>query len=197
MDTSIIDIYKKRIHDKYNDFIKSKVEIDNFKLAKIFEWFSCIKLYEKYNQIFMVYEDIPNDYKEKNEMTRKDTGVDACNMIDTIVQCKLRNHSLTWSDCATFFASQNIFDHNINKSIIKWEKLIISRNSESSLSSTLKFKSKMFIDFVFDTEQIINYCNELLKYPIISKKIPKSNFILRDYQKEAIDLIVNNNKSQK
>jgi hypothetical protein len=41
-------------------------------------------------------------------MSRRDTGIDLCNLEDTIVQCKLRNNSLSWTDCATFFGSQNI-----------------------------------------------------------------------------------------
>jgi hypothetical protein len=189
MDTNIINLYKKKIHDKYNDFIQSGVTIDNYKLAKIFEWFSCIKLSQGNDETYLVYEDIPNDFKEKNKMTRKDSGIDACNMVDAIVQCKLRDNSLTWKECATFFGSQTMFDSEKQQTVVRWQNMIITRNAESSLSSNLKSKSEMFIDFTFNTDDIIKYCNRLIKKPPELEYI-EPEFTLRDYQKEAIELIV-------
>ena len=38
--------------------------------------------------------NIDSDFKEINQMSRNDTGIDASNLIDSIVQCKLRQGNL-------------------------------------------------------------------------------------------------------
>jgi hypothetical protein len=72
------------------------VNFDNFDLAKIFEYYSCIKLSQEYNQIFYEYSDIISEFKELHNMSKNDTYIDACidacNLVDTIVQCKLRKN---------------------------------------------------------------------------------------------------------
>ena len=90
----ILDKYKVYIQHSYDDLIFSGKEIDNHTLSKIFEYFSCIKLSNEYNQLFYHYDDIDPNFKEQNKMTRNDTGIDACNLTDTIVQCKLYSYSL-------------------------------------------------------------------------------------------------------
>ena len=139
----LIDKYNIYIRDSYDDLIFSGKEIDNYDLDKIFEYYSCIQLSKKYNQIFYEYNDIDPTFKEQNKMTRNDTGIDACNLIDTIVQCKLRKDSLRWEDCGTFFGSQNIFDSVLKKTIVKWDNLIITRNKECKLSKNLKEKQEL------------------------------------------------------
>jgi len=187
-------LYKIYIYEKYKDLINSGKNIDNNDLWKIFEWLSCIKLTEEYQEIFYEYNDIDPTFKEENKMSKNDTGIDACNLIDTIVQCKLRKDTLTWKDCSTFFGSQNIFDKNLKKTIVKWEKLIITRNSECKLSENLLERSDMFIDKTYSTEEIIEYCNNLIENPPKYPKNKNLEFELRDYQKEAIE-IINNNKN--
>ena len=94
-------LYEIYIHQRYDDLLKSgktNDTLDNYDLAKIFEWFSCIKLKEKYNKPFYEYNDIDPTFKEENQMTKRDTGIDCCDLIDTIVQCKLRKDTLTWSE---------------------------------------------------------------------------------------------------
>lgn len=115
MDT--VNLYQIYIIDRYRDLKINNIEITNFNLAKIFEWYSCIMLSQEYNQVFYNYDDIDGDYKEQHNLSRNDTGIDACNKDDTIVQCKLRQKQLTWSDCATFFASQNIYDEEEEKQL--------------------------------------------------------------------------------
>ena len=85
---NILDIYDNYIHNRYNDLLLSNKEIDNYDLAKIFEYYSCIQLSKKYNQVFYEYNDIDPTFKEDNKMSRTDTGIDCSNLIDTIVQCK-------------------------------------------------------------------------------------------------------------
>jgi len=190
----LIDKYNIYIRDKYNDLIKSGNEIDNKKISKIFEYYSCIQLSKKFNQTFYEYDDIEPTFKEKNKMTRNDTGIDACNLIDTIVQCKLRKDSLTWEDCGTFFGSQNIFDSELKKTIIRWSNLIITRNKECKISKNLKEKKELFTDITYSQDDIIDYCNNLINNPPAIKKIKDEKFKLRDYQIEAIE-IINKNKN--
>jgi hypothetical protein len=52
-------------------------------------------------------------------MSRNDTGIDCSDLLDMIVQCKLRKNTLTWKECATFFGSQVIFSNEFKKSIFK------------------------------------------------------------------------------
>ena len=56
-------------------------------------------------------------------MSRNDTGIDCCDLENTIVQCKLRKKSLTYLECTSFFASSNIFSKELNKKIIRYENI--------------------------------------------------------------------------
>jgi hypothetical protein len=94
--------YDYNICKFYKDLLasgKNKDELTNYDLAKIFEFYSCIKLQELYDQIFYMYDEIDLTFKENNKMSHSDSGIDACNLVDTIVQCKLRKNSLTWKEC--------------------------------------------------------------------------------------------------
>ena len=184
--------YNKNIHERYDSFIFLDEKINNYGLSKIFEYYSCIQLSEKYKSNFEHYEDIDPNFKELHKMSYNDTGIDACNLIDTIVQCKLRKDSLTWGECGTFFGSQNIFDSELKKTIVKWKSLIITRNKECKLSKNLKEKHELFTDITYPREELIDYCNNLIENPPKIKKIKDIDFNLRDYQLEAIDIINKN-----
>ena len=98
-------LYKGYIYERYSDLKKTNkypLEYTNNELSKIFEYYSCIKLSEQYNRQFYEYNDINPTFKEENEMTHTDTGIDACDLINTIVQCKLRKDTLSWKECSTF-----------------------------------------------------------------------------------------------
>ena len=192
------NIYKIKIYEKYNDLIKASKNIkdlDNNDLWKIFEWFTCIRLSQEHKRTFLEYDDIEPDFKEKNNMSRNDTGIDACDLNDTIVQCKLRKDTLTLKDCATFFASQNVYDEQLDKTVVKWNKLIVARNADCKLSENLAYKRKLFVDKTFSGKELIDYCEELIKNPPKYPVSKKQKFILRDYQIECIDLIKNNKKN--
>ena len=80
----VIRRYNKCIYDELNKYINSGKEIkdfDNNDLAKIFEYYSCIKLSQEYNQIFYEYSEIDPDFKEEHMMTINDSGIDACKII--------------------------------------------------------------------------------------------------------------------
>lgn len=188
------NIYDLRIAQKYNALKQSGKQIfDNHDLAKIFEWFSCIKISNVNKRQFYAYEDMDPSYKEDNQLSQSDTGIDLCDMCDTIVQCKLREKYLGWKECSTFFGSQNIYEND--KIVIRWPNLIISRNSESIMSQNLLSRQKMFIDITFETRQIVDYCENLYDKQIFINKQSNLKVKLRDYQNECINLINNTQKN--
>ncbi len=186
----LINQYKINIYEKWSELKEVYEETkDNKLIAKIFEWYTCIKLSEEYKRTFYEYSDIDPDFREENKMSKTDTGIDCSDLIDTIVQCKLRSKYLNWGECGTFFGSQVIWDDTKKQKIIRWNNLIIARNSESKLSYNLASKSDLFEDKPYILDEFITYCNQLLtnppEYPKINKAIPK----LRDYQVECIKKI--------
>jgi len=194
MSINLTDLYNIYIYERYKDLKKTeKIEYTNNDLSKIFEWFSCIFLSESYKTQFYHYDDIDPNFKEKHQLSRNDTGIDACDLKDSIVQCKLRKTSLSWKECSTFFASQNVFDESLNSTIVKWKNLIITRNSDSTLSDNLKFHSRKFIDTIISKKDIIDHCEKLLIRPPIYPNLKENNFTLRPYQLELIDIINNSN----
>ena len=189
-----METYDIKIYDRVKDLMnagKKIDELDNNDLCKIFEYYSALMLSNEYGTQFLLYEDIEPDFKELNKMSKNDTGIDICNKIDTIVQCKLRKGQLTWKECSTFFGSQNMFCEKEMKTIVRWSNLIITRNSESILSNNLIERRQLFVDKTFERNSIINYCQQLIQnppeYPLCNEEV-----ILRDYQLEAIELIKNN-----
>ena len=88
------NLYSIYIFERYSDLKKSnKTTFDNNDLWKIFEWYSCIKLTEEYKTQFYEYNDIHPTFKEDNNMSRNDTGIDLSDLNKTIVQCKLRTNN--------------------------------------------------------------------------------------------------------
>lgn len=183
-----IDLYKKYIQDIYRSLERSgKDGLTNNDLCKLFEYYSCVKLQEQYNKPFHLYEDIDPDFKESNKMSYSDTGIDACDLDSTIVQCKLRQNMLGWSECSTFFGS-NIIKSD-NELQIKWKNMVITRNACSKLSKNLFDKSDLFDDVTYDKKEMLAYCDNLLQNPIVLQDEIEPKLVLRDYQKECIKLI--------
>jgi superfamily II DNA or RNA helicase len=185
-----LKLYNIYIYERYKDLKKSeKIEYDNNDLSKIFEWFSCIYLTDLYKTQFYHYDDIHPSFKEQHQLSKNDTGIDCCDLDKSIVQCKLRKISLSWRECSTFFASQNVYNEDLNTTIVKWKNLIITRNSDCTLSDNLNFHSKRFIDTPISKESILDYCNNLILNPPSYPISQTSNFSLRPYQSEAIEFI--------
>ena len=187
--------YIINIFERYTDLKQSKKEdFDNNDLWKIFEYYSCIKLSEEYKNTFYEYDDIDPNFKELNKMSRNDTGIDCSDLLNTIVQCKLRKNTLNWKECSTFFGSQVIFSNELKKPIVRWENLIITRNNDCTLSENLLERNELFIDKQYDKNELISFCENLMinppEYPIMNE-----DFKLRDYQMETINIIKNNNKN--
>jgi superfamily II DNA or RNA helicase len=183
-----LDLFKNLIYDEYKKLKNyNKTDFDNNDLWRIFELYSCIKLTESKNQTFYPYDRIDVDFKEKYSLTKNDTGVDFCNLIDTIGQAKCRKH-VNWRDCATFFGSNQYIDENTGELTIRFKKQIITRPKDSILSNTLleKKKFRLFEDIQFDKKNIIEYCENIYNIPPIIKET--QNYEIRDYQKECIEL---------
>ena len=195
----VILIYNKHIYDRYKSLIdsgKTNELLTNNDLAKIFEYYSCIMLMNEYKEKFYEYDDINPDFKELHQMSRTDTGIDACNLTDTIVQCKLRqsNTNLNWKECATFFGS-NVYTNDEDILSIRWKKMIITRNSDCNLSKHFDCRKKSFKDKTYDRNEMLTYCKSLLDNPavlnhIIDTELIQNKLTLRDYQIECKNLIL-------
>lgn len=197
-DISTYLMYTKRIYDRYNDLLKSgknPEDMTNNDLCKIFEYYCAMMLTIRYGKQYYEYDDIDPSYKENNNMTQNDTGIDLCDMKSSVVQCKLRKQYLNWTDVATFFGSQIGFDKQTKQRKFLWEHVIIARNSECKISGALKTKPDLFTDVIFPRETIISFCDNLIKHPPIRKETKKEKFILRDYQIEAVNLIKSSTKN--
>ena len=174
----------KLINDLYIENAKLK-DKTNISLAKMFEWYTCYKLTDKYNRPFYHYSDIDPDFKEKNYMSYGDTGIDACDLIHCIVQCKLRTGSLQYGECSTTFASQNSYCDITNSIIVRWPEIIIARNDDSKLSANMRgHNSKRFIDMKYNLKEMLDFCAAIIPVPEIMPL-----YETRNYQTEAIELI--------
>lgn len=190
---NIVNIYNTEIYTLYKDLKSQNYHNDYHKIYKIFEYYSCILLTNENNINFYEYNDIPTDFKITNNLSILDTGIDCCDLNDTIVQCKLRSNNLTWADCSSFIASKTSFNKETNQEYIRWLKCVITRNSDCKLSKNLTDHNFRFIDKPYDMNNFYEYCENLLLNPPITKQININNkdFKLRDYQIEAINLIKN------
>ena len=188
--------YIINIFEKYKDLKNShKLEFTNNDLSKIFEYYSCIKLSQEYEKPFFEYNDIDPTFKEINKMSRNDTGIDCSDLENTIVQCKLRKTTLTWKECSTFFGSQNIFSQELNKPIVRWNNLIITRNDDCSLADNLLVRKELFIDKSYNKNELLQFCDNLIENPPEYPIDINNDFKLRDYQIESINMITENNKN--
>ena len=193
----VLQTYPKLIRDRTESLLRSKsYEEFDYKndLHKIFEYYVCLQLSDD-TKTFLEYSDIPPDFKETNRMSRNDTGIDCCDMVENVIQCKLRTNSLCLKECATFFASQIIAQSQPDgkmKSIVRWQNMIVARNEEYKLSANLdEWKSlDRFQDVTFSKEHVLKYCESVMAdKSLINYKEDEKVITLRDYQKEAIDMI--------
>jgi superfamily II DNA or RNA helicase len=184
---------QKRYSIYIYELFKNLTSYTNQDLCKIFEYYVCIKLKEKYNHNFYEYYDIPVEFKEENNLSKNDTGIDCCDLDKTIVQCKLRKKELGWNEISTFVATQNIFNTEKNEVIVRWPNLILARNDDSKLTNTLEFHAKRIhlIDNLYNKDEMIEFCKSL-SHPIYSEI---NSIVLRDYQLECIDLIKKNSQN--
>ena len=179
--------YSIEIKRRYRDLKKTgKKEFDHNDLWKIFEYYTCITLTEKYGTPFYEYNDISIYFKEEHNLTKNDCGIDCCNLIDTIVQAKLRKH-ITFENCSTFFCWQNVYDEKTEQTIVKWPKMILSRPIGSTRSKVLTLRQSIYIDHLISEQKMLKYCEKLLLEKDVEEEKP--TYVVRDYQQECIDFV--------
>jgi superfamily II DNA or RNA helicase len=164
-----------------------------YELAKPFEYYSAKMLSIEYNKPIYHYNDLEMIYKEDNNLSKRDSGIDLCDKQNIIGQVKLRSDTLSWKELSTFICQINQYDPITKKRYIKWNDPILIRNHCSKISKNLKehLNNNICIDRPYRLEEFYMYCNNLKSNPPIIKD---TNDIIeiRDYQVETIDLINNN-----
>ena len=169
-----------------------KEQWNNHDLSKIFETYTCLQLSNSDGKIYYEYEDIDADFKEDNQLSKQDTGIDFCDKIDTIGQCKLYNNSISWNELGTFFGSQNIYKDG--KTIVRWDNMIVTRINNSTYSHNMKNRMKMFRDIEYNRNEFLDFCENVLKNPPkMEVKINKKE--TRYYQQDCKDLILNTKRN--
>jgi superfamily II DNA or RNA helicase len=176
-----IQRYRKYIHQ---DLKNIDVDTASYKqhLHKSFEWFCCILLSVQDNSIWLRWEDVPIELREKKHMKR-DMGIDAWNIRENrVCQMKLYNGTISWSSISTFLgACMGFFLESVK---------ILYRNKESQLNPQLTaiIENKTIQDrTVLDSE----FRKEIkliqgLTFPEFSIKESHS---LRKYQIDSIKVI--------
>jgi superfamily II DNA or RNA helicase len=170
--------YTKYIHEDL-----SSVDIDTatYKdhLHKIFEWLWCIFLTKEHHSIFLRWEDIPPDEREKKGMMR-DMGIDAWDMKgNRVIQMKCYNGLISWRCISTFLACCSLQFKDAVK--------MLCRTLESSLHPLIQggitngdILDKTISDHVFRTE-----CKRIqsLSFPAVTST---EKLTIRPYQEQAI-----------
>ena len=184
--------YNEIIYNSIKDY-EDISKCNFYELAKPFEYYSAIILSNEYNRKIYHYDELDMIYKEENNLSKKDTGIDLCDKQDIIVQVKLRSNPLNWKEISTFVAQINQYDHTTKKRFIKWQEPILIRNSCSKVSPNLQeqLNFNICVDKPLHLEDFYNYCNNLKANPPI---IENNDSIIeaRDYQITAINLIKDN-----
>ena len=184
--------YNEIIYNSIKDY-EDISKCNFYELAKPFEYYSAIILSNEYNRKIYHYDELDMIYKEENNLSKKDTGIDLCDKIDIIGQVKLRSNPLNWKEISTFVAQINQYDHTTKKRFIKWQEPILIRNSCSKVSPNLQehLNFNICVDKPLQLEDFYNYCNNLKANPPI---IENNDEIIeaRDYQITAINLIKDN-----
>ena len=190
--------YKKQIHSLIH-LIPDIEKQDNYVLSKCFEYFTCIKLTDEFQREFHAYSYIKPHIKEKLNLTNVDVGIDATDLTTTLVQSKLYTDAISWRCLATFLAHQTDVDDN-GIPYVKWKKMILYRNSESTLSNKIPLSQKRILvdkhiprnDFIQALKiiQSQSFTNENIK-----ERIQK--IILRPYQVDCIELLEQSDRENK
>jgi len=173
-----VRLYTKYIHE---DLLSIDVDTSTYKdhLHKIFEWLWCIILTKEHHSIFLRWEDIPPDEREKKGMMR-DMGIDAWDMKgNRVVQMKCYNGLISWRCISTFLACCSLQFKDAVK--------MLCRTLESSLHPLIQggitngdILDKTISDHVFRTE-----CRRIqsLSFPSVTST---ETLTIRPYQEQAI-----------
>jgi hypothetical protein len=188
--TRVIARYRYRILELYEPLRRENITLTNNNLAKIFEYYCCIRLMEERNEKYEVYEDISVDFKNSRNLCKQDTGIDYISGDrNTYGQAKLRKTSLRWGEVSTFLA--HLYCCSQQGNTIEG---ILSYNEGIQFSDQLNLVRNTLTEKPYNKDEMIQYCNELLanKEAIYSQIKQNAEYEVREYQTEAISLIKDN-----
>jgi len=172
---------------RYTNYIHedlSLVDIDTatYKdhLHKIFEWLWCIVLTKEHHSIFLRWEDIHPDAREKKGMMR-DMGIDAWDMNgNRVAQMKCYHGFISWGCISTFLASCLLQFKDATK--------LLCRTTESTINTLVQtaitngdLLDKTMTDLVFRSE-----CKRIQALTRTRTVTSVEQLTIRPYQEQAI-----------
>lgn len=187
-----IKLYNARIYKRFNHLQKHNIELDFYQLAYIFELYCCILLMNTYDNPILLYEDVPIDFKNEQEWSKQDTGVDFTDMISVLGQCKLRkNCNITLREISTFL-SFVYFANELKTTNHKYRPVLACNDHCKIPTQFNKLKNIDKGDIIYyKIDELIQYCKSIRK-PVYKQILYDG---LRPYQQKCIDEMKNTKKT--
>ena len=168
---------------------------------KLFEMFTARKLSREHGRAFYLWEDVALEVKDALGLPHPDVGIDITDTTTTIVQCKLRSNTLTWTDIGTFLGcalgrARAETDGTDGALCAAWSEIVVARNACSRLSAHAAFfANKLGFDEPITLADVESTVSGILaqqqREPVVEAGVEPGSepaFELRDYQLEAIEL---------
>ena len=159
---------------------------------KLFEMVTAGMLSRKHGRAFYLWEDVALEVKDAHGLPHPDVGIDITDTTTTIVQCKLRTSTLTWTDVGTFLGCALGRGTTDGTLCAAWSEIVVARNACSRLSAHCAFfATKLCFDApitLADVESTVSEILAVARQPEPTGTGADSVVELRDYQLEAIEL---------
>ena len=170
---------------------------------KLFEMVTAGMLSRKHGRAFYLWEDVALEVKDAHGLPHPDVGIDITDTTTTIVQCKLRTSTLTWTDVGTFLGCALGRGQTDGALCAAWSEIVVARNACSRLSAHCAFfATKLRFDAPITLADVESTVSGILAQqrepePAEAGVEPGSEpaFELRDYQLEAIELCLKETES--
>ena len=172
--------------------------------SKLFEMVTAEMMSRKHGRVFYLWEDVALEVKDARGLPHPDVGIDITDTTTTIVQCKLRTSTLTWSDIGTFLGCALGRSGGADGALCAaWSEIVVARNACSRLSAhaaffaqKLRFDAPITLADVESTVSEILAAEELAQAePVVVEPAAEVAVELRDYQLEAIELCLKETES--
>ena len=193
------DTYASDIEARARDGIASHgslcAYIRDFRASfRLFEMVTARMLSRKHGRAFYLWEDVALEVKDALGLPHPDVGIDITDTTTTIVQCKLRSNTLTWTDIGTFLACALGRVLTEDRALCAaWSEVVVARNACSRLSAHCAFfASRLGFDApitLADYESTVSGILALAQQNV-TEHVAATEVELRDYQLEAIELCV-------
>ena len=203
--------YESAIHARARDGIAShgtlSAYIRDFRASyKLFEMVTAEMLSRKHGRAFYLWEDVALEVKDAHGLPHPDVGIDLTDTTTTIVQCKLRSSTLTWSDIGTFLGCALDRAQNGGALCAAWSEIVVARNACSRLSTHCAFFArKLGFDAPIALADVESAVLGIISLPESPADEPAevaqttqtartqtapADLELRDYQLEAVELCI-------